>query len=57
LFEKIHIKNFWPKKVEKKNVFPVVFSHRFCLSRFWPFLCMRSPKTPQKYFLKSDLKI
>ena len=31
---------------------------------FWPkklrketFICMRSPKTPLKYFLKSDLKI
>jgi hypothetical protein len=22
-----------------------------------PFLCMRNPKTPQKCFLKSDLKI
>jgi hypothetical protein len=43
--------------LRKKNFFPFVFSHRFFLSRFWPFLCMRSPKTPQKYFLKSDLKI
>jgi hypothetical protein len=34
------------EKVEKKNLFPVVCSHRFCLSRFLPYLCMRSPKTP-----------
>jgi hypothetical protein len=25
--------------------------------RFWPFLCRRNRKTPQKYFLKSDLKM
>jgi hypothetical protein len=27
------------------HLFTLVF-----LSRFWPFLCMRSSKTPQKYF-------
>jgi hypothetical protein len=52
---KTPLKTFWEnpcqkllaKKVErKKNFFPVVFSHRFFLSRFWPFLCMRNPKTP-----------
>jgi hypothetical protein len=45
-FGEVHVKNFWPKKLRKKNFFPVVFSHRFFLSRFWPFLCMRNPKTP-----------
>jgi hypothetical protein len=25
---KIHVKNFWPKKLRKKNFFPVVFFHR-----------------------------
>jgi hypothetical protein len=53
----IHVKNFWPKKLRKKNFFPFVVSHRFFYRVFLPFLCMRSPKTPLKYFLKSDLKI
>jgi hypothetical protein len=39
------------EKVErKKNFFPFVFPVDIFLSRFWPFLCMRSPKTPQKLF-------
>jgi hypothetical protein len=27
LFGKIHVKNFWPKKLRKKNFFPFIFSH------------------------------
>jgi hypothetical protein len=49
-------KNFWPKKLRKKTVFPVVFPFDFLL-RFLPFLFTRSLKTTLKYFLKSDLKI
>jgi hypothetical protein len=41
----IDVKSIWPKKSgENKN--PVVFFLRSFLSRFWLFLCMRSPKTP-----------
>jgi hypothetical protein len=57
-------KTFWGMSISKKFgrkveifFFPVVFPLCFFLSRFWPFLCMGSPKTPQKYFLKSDQKI
>jgi hypothetical protein len=42
----IHVKNFWPKKLIKKAFFLSSFPIDFILSRFWPFLCMRSPKTP-----------
>jgi hypothetical protein len=45
------------EKVKKKKAFFLLSSHRFFLSRFWPFSCMRSPKIPLKYFLKSDLKV
>jgi hypothetical protein len=27
LFGKIHVKNFWPKNLRKKNFFPFIFSH------------------------------
>jgi hypothetical protein len=57
-FGKVHVKNFWPKKLRGgENFFPVVFSLRFFYRVFWPFLCMKSPKTPLKYFLKLDPKI
>jgi hypothetical protein len=29
----IHVKNFWPKKLRKKNFFPFVFSHQFFFYR------------------------
>jgi hypothetical protein len=32
-FGKIHVKNFWPKKLRKQNFFPFVFSHRFYFYR------------------------
>jgi hypothetical protein len=44
LFGENLCQNLLAEKVEKKN--PFVFSHRLFLSRFWPFLCMRSSKTP-----------
>jgi hypothetical protein len=35
------------EKVEKKQLFSFrLFPSKLFLSRFWPFLCMRSPKTP-----------
>jgi hypothetical protein len=44
---KIHVKNFWPKKLRKNKLFCCrLFPSIFFSSRFWPFLCMRSPKTP-----------
>jgi hypothetical protein len=56
--------NAFYQKVEGNrgnNFFPVVFSPSIfdvllLPSRFGPFLCMRSSKTPLKYFLKPDLK-
>jgi hypothetical protein len=57
LFAESPCQKLLAEKVEKKNFFPLVFSHRFFLSRFWPFLCMRSPKAPQKHLLKSDQNI
>jgi hypothetical protein len=27
LFGKVHVKNFWPKKLSKKSFFPFIFSH------------------------------
>jgi hypothetical protein len=49
--EKIHVKNFCPKKMRgKKSFFLSSFPVDIFSSRFWPFLCMRSPKTPQKLF-------
>ena len=30
---KIYVKNFWPKKLRKKNFFPFVFSHRLFFYR------------------------
>jgi hypothetical protein len=57
--EKIHVKNFWPKKLrEKKTFFLSSFPVDFFLSRFWPFLCMRrSSKTPQKLFGENPKKL
>jgi hypothetical protein len=41
---KVHVKNFWPKKLRKKNVFPVVFSIRFFLLRFLAASLHEEPK-------------
>jgi hypothetical protein len=43
---KIYVKNFWPKKLREKKKSFRLFPSKFVLSRFWPFLYMRSPKTP-----------
>jgi hypothetical protein len=46
----IHLKNFWPKKLRKKN--PVVFSHRFFLSRFFAVSLHEEPQNAIKIFSK-----
>jgi hypothetical protein len=48
LFGKIHVKNFWPKKLRKKNFFPFVFSHRFFLIAFLAVSLHEEP-TNQKH--------
>jgi hypothetical protein len=49
LFGKIHVKNFWAKKLRKKKL----FSFHLFPWRFWPFLNKGSSKTPQKLFGES----
>jgi hypothetical protein len=44
LLGKIHVKNFWPKKLRKKNLFPFIFSHGVFV-RF-------STRGVQKYYKK-----
>jgi hypothetical protein len=51
-FGKIHVKTFWPKKVEKKNFFPVVFSHRFFFNAFLAVSLHEEPKNTIKIFSK-----
>jgi hypothetical protein len=51
-FGKVHVKNFWPKKVEKKNLFPVVFSHRFFFIAFLTVSLHEEPKNTIKIFSK-----
>jgi hypothetical protein len=51
-FGKIHVKHFWPKKVEKNNFFPVVFSHRFFLIVFLAVSLYEEPKNTIKIFSK-----
>jgi hypothetical protein len=48
----VHVKNFWllAEKVEEKKLFSFRLFPSIFLSRFWPFLCMRSPKTPYNFF-------
>jgi hypothetical protein len=47
------------EKVEKKNLFPVVFSHRFCFIAFLAVSQHEEPKNTIKFlfFVKSDLQI
>jgi hypothetical protein len=55
----IHVEKKLPKKPRGGGGVRVVFPLRIFFDRvfgFWPFLSMRSPKTPLKYFLKPDLK-
>jgi hypothetical protein len=52
LFGKVHVKNFWPKKLRKKNFFPVVFSHRFCFIAFLAVSLLEEPKNTIKIFSK-----
>jgi hypothetical protein len=48
--EKYTPKTFY-KQVEEKTILSF-FSFDFLLSRFWPFLCMKSSKTPQQHLQK-----
>jgi hypothetical protein len=52
----IHVKNFWPKKLREKTLFSCRLSPSIFLIAFLAVSRMRSPETPQTYFLKSDLK-
>ena len=47
---KVHVKNFWPKKLRKKNFFPFVFSHRFFLIAFLAVSLHEEPKNTIKIF-------
>jgi hypothetical protein len=49
---KVHVKNFWPKKLRKKNLFPVVFSHRFFFIAFLAVSLHEEPKNTIKIFSK-----
>jgi hypothetical protein len=49
---KVHVKNFWPKKLRKKNFFPVVFSHRLFLIAFLAVSLHEEPKNAIKIFSK-----
>jgi hypothetical protein len=49
---KVHVKNFWPKKLTKQNFFPFVFSHRLLLSRFLAVSLHEEPKNTIKVFSK-----
>jgi hypothetical protein len=50
---KIHVKNFWPKKLrKKKHVFPVVFSHRFVFIAFLTASLHEEPKNTIQIFSK-----
>jgi hypothetical protein len=49
---KIHVKNFWPKKLRKKNFFPVVFSHQLFLIAFLAVSLHEEPKNTIKILSK-----
>jgi hypothetical protein len=46
----IHVKNFWQKKLRKKNFFPFVFSHRFFFIAFLAVSLNEEPKNTIKIF-------
>jgi hypothetical protein len=48
----IHVTNFWPKKLRKKNFFPSVFSHRFFLIAFLAVSLHEEPKNKIKILSK-----
>jgi hypothetical protein len=56
IISKIESDVYLAKKVERKNLFPVVFSFDF-LYRVFGRSLHEEPQRPKKYFLKSDLKI
>jgi hypothetical protein len=47
-FGKIYVKNFWPKKLRKKNFFPFVFSHRLSFIAFLAVSLHEEPKNTTK---------
>ena len=49
---KVHVKNFWPKKLRKQNFFPVVFSHRFFFIAFSAVSLHEEPKNTTEIFSK-----
>jgi hypothetical protein len=49
---KIYVKNFWPKKLREKNLFPFVFSHRFFFIAFLAVSLHEEPKNTIKIFPK-----
>ena len=51
---KIYVKNFWPKKLRKKNFFPFVFSHRFFFIAFLAVSLHEEPKNTIKIFSKNQ---
>jgi hypothetical protein len=52
LLGKVHVKSFWPKKLRKKNFFPVVFSHLFFFIAFLAVSLHEEPKNTIKIFSK-----
>jgi hypothetical protein len=49
---KVYVKNFWPKKLGKKNFFPSVFSHRIFFYRVLAVSLHEEPKNTTKIFSK-----
>jgi hypothetical protein len=52
LLGKIHVESFWPKKLRKKNLFPVVFSLRFVFIAFLAVFLHEEPKNTRNIFSK-----
>jgi hypothetical protein len=46
----VHVKSFWPKKLRKKNFFPVVFSQRFFLIAFLAVSLHEEPNNTTKTY-------
>jgi len=51
-FGEVYVKNFWPKKLRKKNFFPFVFSHRIFFIAFLAVSLHEEPKNTIKIFSK-----
>jgi hypothetical protein len=53
---KVHVKKNWPKKLRKKNFFPVVFSQRLFFIAFLAGALHEEPKNTTKMFSKTRPK-